>query len=241
MIAPSPSRARALAAATGFRAVIAAAAVTGVVIECVQGSVPLVLSFFTIWTNILVAAVFALSAARTWQRRPDVAPLWRGGALLFILITGLVFHLVLANPSSPFNVTAELDKLTGAKAVANQLLHTVTPIGAALDFLLLTTPRTLRPRHAVQWLAYPLAYVTFALVRGALLAPGTKGRYPYPFIDVAQYGYARVALNAAVLGLFFYALGLALVATDRFRRASPLAVDPARENRISSPAGGPLK
>ncbi|MFD3780941.1 Pr6Pr family membrane protein [Streptomyces sp. NPDC058612] len=238
---PPPPRPFARAAATGFRAVIAAAAATGIVIECVQGSVPLVLSFFTIWTNILVAAVFGLSAARTWQRRPDIAPLWRGGVLLFILVTGLVFHLVLANPSSPFNVVAELSELSGAKAVANQLLHTVTPIGAVLDFLLLTAPRTLRPGHALQWLAYPLAYVTFVLVRGALLAPGTQGRYPYPFVDVAQYGYARVALNAAVLGLAFYALGLALVAADRFRRASPLAPDAGPVNRISSPAGGPLK
>ncbi|MFD7915354.1 Pr6Pr family membrane protein [Streptomyces sp. NPDC059752] len=97
-----------------------------------------------------------------------------GRVLLFILITGLVFHLVLANPSSPFNVVADLDRLTGARAVANQLLHTVTPAGALLDFLLLTTPRTLRPRHAALWLAYPLAYVTFALLRGALLAPAPR-------------------------------------------------------------------
>lgn len=101
-------------------------------------------------------------------------PLWRGGVLLFILVTGLVFHLVLANPSSPFNVVEDLDKLTGAKAVSNQLLHTVTPIGAVLDFLFLTAPRRLRPRHAAQWLAYPLAYVVFALIRGALLSPAPR-------------------------------------------------------------------
>ncbi|MFI8499077.1 Pr6Pr family membrane protein [Streptomyces sp. NPDC085524] len=224
-----------------FRALIAAAAVVGVGIELTHGSIPVVLSFFTVWTNIAVAVVFSLSAARTWQRRPDVDPLCRGGVLLFILITGLVFHLVLANASSPFNVLAELDGLTGAKAVASQLLHTVTPIGAVLDFLLLTAPGTLRPRHALQWLAYPLAYVTFALIRGALLPPGAKARYTYPFIDVAQYGYGRVALNALVLGILFYALGLALVAADRYRPASPLAPRPARENRISSQAAGPLK
>uniref|UniRef100_A0AAU2JQN3 Pr6Pr family membrane protein n=1 Tax=Streptomyces sp. NBC_00049 TaxID=2903617 RepID=A0AAU2JQN3_9ACTN len=224
-----------------FRALIAAAAVVGVLVECAYGSVPVVLSFFTVWTNILVAVVFTLSAVRAWQRRPDLDPLYRGGVLLFILITGLVFHLVLANPSSPFNVVEELDKLSGAKAVANQLLHTVTPIGAVLDFLLLTAPRTLRPRHAAQWLAFPLAYVTFALIRGALLSPGTRTRYTYPFIDVAQYGYGRVALNAVVLGIAFYALGLALVAADRYRPASPLAPRPLRENRISSPAAGPLK
>ncbi|AWZ04334.1 MULTISPECIES: Pr6Pr family membrane protein [unclassified Streptomyces] len=216
-----------------FRALIAAAALTGLVIECAYGSMPVVLSFFTIWTNILVAVVFALSAVRVHRGEPDVGPLWRGGVLLFILVTGLVFHLVLANPSSPFNVVEELDELSGAKAVANQLLHTVTPVCAVLDFLFLTAPRTLRPRHAAQWLAYPLAYVVFALVRGALLDPGAPARYTYPFIDVAQYGYARVALNALVLGIGFYALGLALVAADRHR--------PPRENRISSPAEGPLK
>ncbi|WP_328300011.1 Pr6Pr family membrane protein [Streptomyces sp. NBC_00435] len=216
-----------------FRALIAAAALTGLVIECAYGSVPVVLSFFTIWTNILVAVVFALSAVRAHRREPDVAPLWRGGVLLFILITGLVFHLVLANPSSPFNVVEDLAELSGAKAVANQLLHTVTPIGAVLDFLLLTTPRTLHPRYAAQWLAYPLLYVAFALARGALLSPDVPSRYTYPFIDAAQYGYARVALNALVLGAAFYALGLALVLADRYR--------PPRENRISSPAEGPLE
>ncbi|MGP3687002.1 Pr6Pr family membrane protein [Streptomyces sp. IBSNAI002] len=224
-----------------FRTLICAAAVTGVVIECAYGSVPVVLSFFTIWTNIAVAVVFGLSAVRAWRGRPDVAPLHRGGVLLFILVTGLVFHLVLANPASPFNTAEDLDKLTGAKAAANQLLHTVTPVGAALDFLLLTAPRTLRPRYALQWLAFPLAYVTFALVRGALLAPGTKTRYTYPFIDVAQYGYGRVALNSFVLGILFYALGLALVAVDRRRPVPPLAGRAPRENRISSPAEGPLK
>ncbi|MFD5415766.1 Pr6Pr family membrane protein [Streptomyces nojiriensis] len=224
-----------------FRGLIAAAAVAGVAIDCAYGSVPVVLSYFTIWTNILVAVVLGLSAARARRRRPDVAPLYRGGVLLFILVTGLVFHLVLANPSSPFNVVAELDRLTGARAAANQLLHTVTPAGALLDFLLLTAPRTLRPRHAALWLAYPLAYVTFALLRGALLAPGTARRYTYPFIDAARYGYAHVTLNALVLGAAFYALGLALVTSDRFRPTPPLAPRPLRENRISSPARGPLK
>ncbi|CAM5537721.1 Pr6Pr family membrane protein [Streptomyces avidinii] len=224
-----------------FRGLICAAAVVGLVIDFVYGSVPVVLSYFTIWTNILVAVVLGVSAARARQRRPDVAPLYRGGMLLFILITGLVFHLVLANPSSPYNVVAELDRLTGARSVANQLLHTVTPVGALLDFLLLTAPRTLRPRHAAQWLAYPLAYVTFAMARGALLTPGTGRRYPYPFIDAAQYGYARVTVNALVLGAAFYALGLVLVAADHYRRPSRLAPRPPRENRISSPARGPLK
>lgn len=74
MITPAAARLPTVA----FRALIAAAALTGLVIECAYGSVPFVLSFFTIWTNILVAIVFTLSAVRAHRREPDVAP--SGGA-----------------------------------------------------------------------------------------------------------------------------------------------------------------
>ncbi|MEV4944245.1 Pr6Pr family membrane protein [Streptomyces sp. NPDC053755] len=222
--------------AAAFRALIALAAATGVVIECVLGSVPVVLSFFTIWSNIAVAVVFALSALRAWNGRPPLPALWTGGVLLCIGVVGLVFHLVLANESSAFNQAAEIAGLRGGKAVANQLLHTVTPIGAALDWLVLTLPGALRWRHAAQWLAAPAAYLAFALTRGALLSPDARTRYTYPFLDVAEHGYASVLLNAAVLGLVFYAVGLLIVGLDRVRPAVRL-----RENRISSQSAGGLK
>ncbi|WP_424213009.1 Pr6Pr family membrane protein [Streptomyces sp. BI20] len=222
--------------AATVRGALAGAAAVGVGIECAYGSVPTVLSYFTIWTNILVAVVFGVSAARAARGRPDLSPALRGGVLLFILVTGLVFHLVLDNPASPYNVTAAIDGLTGPKAVANQLLHTVTPIGAALDFLLLTPARRLRPRHAALWLAYPAAYLGFALTRGALLAPDSPNRYPYPFVDVTRYGYGSVLVNALVLGAGFLLLGLLLTTADRFRPAVSLP-----GNRISSPAEGRLQ
>ncbi|MFE5810196.1 hypothetical protein [Streptomyces sp. NPDC056491] len=53
-----------------FRTLVCAAAVVGLVIECAYGSVSVVLSYFTIWTNILVAVVLGLSAARAWRRLP---------------------------------------------------------------------------------------------------------------------------------------------------------------------------
>ncbi|MGW3322568.1 hypothetical protein [Streptomyces virginiae] len=56
-----------------FRAPVCAAAVVGVVIDCVYGSVPVVLSYFTIWTNILVAVVLGVSATRAWRRRAPCA------------------------------------------------------------------------------------------------------------------------------------------------------------------------
>ncbi|WP_225798962.1 Pr6Pr family membrane protein [Streptomyces sp. NK15101] len=222
--------------AAAFRGLIALSAVTGLVIECAYGNVLVVLSFFTVWSNILVAVVLGLGAARAWTRRPPLPALWTGGTLLCISVVGLVFHLVLDNEASEFNQAAEIARLSGGRAVANQLLHTVTPIGTALDFLLLTAPGGLRWRHAAQWTALPGLYFAFALVRGALLSPDAPTRYTYPFLDVAVHGYGGVLVNAVVLGAAFYALGLVIVGLDRIRPAPGPA-----EYRISSERARGLK
>ncbi|MEU7578690.1 Pr6Pr family membrane protein [Streptomyces sp. NPDC041068] len=244
MIAPIPTGVPAEAVvppvrrpvAAAFRTLIALAAVTGIVIDLAIGSPPQVLSYFTIQSNVVVAVVFGMSAWRAWRGRPPLPPWMTGGTLLFISITGLVYHLVLANDSSGFSMTGDIAAQSGWHSVSNQLLHTVTPIGVALDWLLLTRPGGLRLRHAGLWLLYPLAYLAFALARGALMSPGSTARYPYPFLDVDDHGYAGVLGNGVVFGLAFYALALLVVGLDRIRP------DPrGRENRISSPGAGPLK
>jgi hypothetical protein len=220
-----------------FRALLCLAAVTGIVIDLVLGDPLRVPVYFTIQSNALLAVAAGWSAVRAWQGRAPLSPRLTGGALLFIAITGLVYHLILANTSSGFSMTEDPDHtLTGWREVSNQLLHTVTPLGAVLDWLLLTAPGGLLLRHAAQWLLYPAAYLTFALVRGAALAPDATARYPYPFLDVAQHGYAGVTTNALVLGLAFYALALTLVALDHVRPDLR-----ARKNRISPERAGGLK
>ncbi|MET9546998.1 Pr6Pr family membrane protein [Streptomyces sp. NPDC006627] len=219
-----------------LRALIALAAVTGVTIDLVTGSPLRVLSYFTVQSNLLVAVVLGLSARRAWRGHRPLPPWVTGGTLLFIATTGLVYHLVLANGPGGFSMTGDAASMAGWHSYANQLLHTVTPIGVALDWLLLTRPGGLRPRHAALWLLYPVAYLTFALTRGALMPPTSPARYPYPFLDVDAHGYAGVLTNALTLGAAFYALALLTITLDRVR---PEPRGP--ENRISSQAAGPLK
>ncbi|MGW1076552.1 Pr6Pr family membrane protein [Streptomyces sp. NPDC002537] len=227
-----PTGRRPIAAA--FRALVALAALTGIVLDAIDSTdLGRLFSYFTIQSNIMVAIAFAWSAHRAWTARPALSPRITGGALLYISITGLVFHFVLSNDSSGFSMTSERTPL---ESIANQLLHTVTPVAAALDWLLLTAPGGFLLRHAWQWLAYPFLYLPFALIRGAFLDPGTEGRYPYPFLDVGLHGYAGIATNAVVFGLAFYALALTLVLLDRVR---PHLRTPG--NRISSLGSGPLK
>ncbi|MCX5207308.1 Pr6Pr family membrane protein [Streptomyces sp. NBC_00237] len=227
-----PPRRRPYAAV--FRALLCAAAVTGIVIDMTVGDPLQVPIYFTIQSNALLALALGWSAHRAWTGRPPLSPRITGGTFLFIAITGLVYHLILANDSSGFSMTG--DALSGWRALSNQLLHTVTPIGAALDWFLLTAPGGLLFRYAAQWLLYPAAYFAFALIRGALLSPDAAARYPYPFLDVTAHGYAGIAMNALVLGLAFYALAIGLVALDRVRP------DLRRHgNRISPERAGGLK
>ncbi|MGW6210773.1 Pr6Pr family membrane protein [Streptomyces sp. NBC_00198] len=224
-----------------FRILVALAAAAGVAIDVKLGSPVRVLSYFTIQTNLLVALVFAASARRAWSARRPLPGVLTGGTLIYISITGLVYHLLLANESSPFSMTGGGDTLSGWHAVANHLLHTVTPIAVVLDWLLLTRPAPLAFRNAVTWLLYPLAYLVFSLARGAAIPPGNPVRYLYPFVDVERHGYAGVLGNTAILGVAFYALALLIVAVDHVRP------DPVRrrvrglENRISSPGTSGLK
>jgi hypothetical protein len=60
--------------------------------------------------------------------------------------------------------------------------------------------------HAFKWLAYPAAYLVYALLRGSI-----EGFFPYFFIDVKQLGPGRVAINCAGMLLVFVITGLLFI------------------------------
>lgn len=214
-----PPARRPLAAA--FRLLVALAAAAAVAVELALGSPLRTLSHFAIQSNILLALVLTLSARRAWTARRPLPSALTGATLLYVVITGLVYHLLLANEASPFALpgvlTGEAADPTGWHAITNQVLHTATPIAALLDWLLLTAPGRLRLRQAASWLLYPLTYLAITFIRGELLLPGTSARYLYPFLDVERHGYRSVLGNALLIGLAIYALALLLVALDHAR------------------------
>ena len=163
--------------------------------------------FFTILTNVLVGATSAALALHP-ERRSRLFAVLRLDAIMGIAVTAAVYHSVLSG----------LYDLRGAEAVANQLFHTVVPTLALVGWALFG-PRGLVDRGVVALsLVYPLAWLAFTLVRGAII-----GWYPYPFTDVAELGYAQVALNCLLVTALFLVLAAAALALDRVldRRAVP--------------------
>ncbi|MGW6463984.1 Pr6Pr family membrane protein [Streptomyces rubiginosohelvolus] len=220
--------------ATALRTLACAAAVAGPAIAVASGYTPPPLIHFTVLANLLVAVAFGWSAVRSWRGAPPLPPYLQGGVLLLAAITALMHHLVLVNyPETPAPGA-------GWSLAATLLLHTVTPLAVAADWLLLTAPRTLRLAHIPLWLTAPAAYLGLVLTRGALLSPGSPTRYPYPFLDVDTYGYTGTLTQALALGLLFTALASLITAVDHIRPNVAGWIQ-HRGNRISPPAAGGLK
>lgn len=190
---------------------VAAIAWIGLVVQCFvlfrQNSSLLltlwiVFGFFTITTNLLVAVVFSGIALDQSRLRSGWVV---AGTMLSILLVGIVYGLLLHG----------LNELSGGSAVANVLLHMVTPVVVPLYWLLFTQKGGLEWKHPLLWAIYPLAYLAYALVRGA-----ATGKYPYPFLNVAALGWQKVALNALCIAAGFLLAGFAIVWLDR-RAAKP--------------------
>jgi hypothetical protein len=149
--------------------------------------------YFTITTNLLIAIVFTgIAAGRSAFAESSLV----GSTSLFILLVGVIYGLLLHG----------LTELSGGSAVANVLLHMVTPILVPVFWLAFIPKGQLRRRDPLRWAVYPLGYLFYALVRGEF-----TDRYPYPFISVNALGWSRTILNAGIIAAAFLAASWAFV------------------------------
>ena len=136
-----------------------------------------VISFFTIQSNVLAGVV---SAQLALDPRRDGA-VWRAvrlAALVGITVTGVVYSTVLARIHEPRGWD---------QTVSNAVVHYLVPVLMVLGWLLFGP----RPRIDASTIAraavWPVGWLGYTLVRGEL-----TDWYPYPFVDAATQGYARV-------------------------------------------------
>ncbi len=147
-------------------------------------------SFFTNLSNIFAAAVLLYVAVRpTASARADVI---RGAAVTYLAVTFLVFALLLRD------LTEELGIL---RPWINMVLHQLMPVVLMADWLLHPPRRPVGARKVLLWLAFPVLYVCYSLVRGPF-----ADWYPYPFLDPREPGgYAAVAAYSVGIAAVFLA------------------------------------
>lgn len=162
-------------------------------------------SFFTVQSNIAVAITTGMLAWRP-DRSSTIFRVFRLDAVICIAVTGVVFHLALAS----------LQELTGWDALADAILHTISPIVCVLGWLVFGPRGRLDDRVVRFAILAPLCWLGYALVYGAT----TKDRhgnhyYAYPFMNVEVHGYVVALIRCALVAVLFLALAYGALFLDR--------------------------
>jgi hypothetical protein len=172
-----------------------------------MGAVPAaiwkMLLFFTIIANLLAAIVMTGIAL---GRRGFGTPVLVGGVTIAMLLVGVVYALLLRG----------LLELSGGAALADLLLHSVTPVLVPLYWIAFAPKGGLAWRDPLVWAGLPIVYFGYALLRGAV-----EGVYPYPFMNVTRIGWGATLANALAMAIGFLVTGFLLVWLDRRLARTP--------------------
>ena len=184
-----------------LRAAIVACVVAALVLVEVTSSrgVGWRLITFTYQANLLAAAYFGWTLV---SPRADARIAWRGAVVLYLVLAGVVWNLLLTEHSMGYTP-------------ANFLLHVAVPVLALADWLLVGRDgAALRWWQPLVWLTYPAGYLLLAL----LVLNDLGRRAPYYFLDPGSVGAGVVALNVGALAAGVLASGYVLLALHRGAR-----------------------
>ena len=164
------------------------------------------LTTFTYQANVLAGGYYLYGL---FSPRADSRAGIRGAVLLYVVVAGVIWNLLLTDYSMGYTA-------------ANILLHIVVPVLVIVDWLVVEPgQRIVRWWQPLAWLGYPAAYAVLAL----LVLNSAGRRAPYFFLDPASVGMAVVATNIGLLAAFILVLGYGIWAFGRPRRAQANPVD----------------
>lgn len=160
--------------------------------------------YFTIQSNLILAAVYALTTDPSFRkpRYERGLALARACATSYMVVVGIVYALLLAPLGAAGGVPLPW---------ANFILHILIPIYAVVDWLFVGDRDRIPFRSLWVAAVYPLLWCGVVLVRGA-----TDGWVPYPFLDPAN-GYGSVFLYVAIIAVTVVAVAALVFWASRWR------------------------
>ena len=148
-------------------------------------------SYFTIQSNFIAATVYLISAflLLTNSRLGAWFGWLRGAAVLYMLVTGLVYTLLLQNASDAHAALGFNWR--------NFVLHQIGPLFILAQWLLWPAIKAISVRQALLWMIFPIIWLIYTFIRA-----GFTGWYPYPFLDPS--------LAGGTGGVILYVIGIAI-------------------------------
>lgn len=168
-------------------------------------------SFFTIWTNILIAIYFTVigmkknSELQQFFERPGVLT----ANAVYITLVGSIYHILLTSVWTPH----------GLAKVVNEFLHTIIPLYVIVFWVLYEKKSELKWEQILRWLIFPLSYLFIAMARGYF-----SGWYPYPFFDLNKLTLVHLTINIVALLAYFIFLAALLIGIGKFQASRKKSV-----------------
>lgn len=160
------------------------------------------LSYFTIWSNVVVAVSVTGLVARPVRDSAGWRVLRLSG-LLMITVTAIVYQVLLA----PTAIVEGWSRLT------DPILHVVTPLVTIVVWAVWGPRGWIERREVGLALVVPLAWIGWMLARGAVV-----DAYPYDFANVAERGVGPVAVTLALILVFGLLVAAAYAGLERVLR-----------------------
>ena len=131
-------------------------------------------SYFTMLSNLIAAGVFITAAVLIIRKKPvgDWFRLVRGGAVLYMLVTGIVYTVLLKD-----NVDANAALAFDWKSF---ILHQFGPIFIVSWWLLWPSAKPISSREAWWWLVFPVAWVIYTFIRASFSLVGIHTLFSTP-------------------------------------------------------------
>ncbi len=163
-------------------------------------------SYFTNLSNLFAAVVMLIGAISLIRHRKPTATddLVRGSSVAGMAVVCIVYITLLRH-----------NDLGSLMPWVNAVTHYVMPIAVVLDWLYQPPKSNLDYKQIQYWLIFPLSYLAYTLVRGAIV-----GWYPYPFLNSANVGgYGGVLLYSLAITILFLVVSVVLITLGkRLRR-----------------------
>ena len=178
--------------------------------------------YFTVQSNLLVA--FVLIWMLSGARRPAWFAQLRGAASAYIILTGLIYAILLAEPHEVWSWDITF---------TNLMHHRIVPVMMAIDWLLVASTQPLRIRKVWTWMLYPLGYLACCWIRW-----GIEGWVPYPFLDPDIHGIQGL-IPATGQILVAFVVGIYVTAFLSRLTHPPIAELAKQDARPTPPASAP--
>ncbi|MGH2623105.1 MAG: Pr6Pr family membrane protein [Sphingobacterium sp.] len=164
-------------------------------------------SFFTVQSNFIAAGTYLLAAIsiitntqlRGWFRY------LRGGAVLYMMVTGIVYTVLLRDTGVNPN--------PGHFDWSNFILHQFGPFFIVIWWLLWPSRLAVSSVESLRWLIFPFLWLIYTFVRASF-----TGWFPYPFLNPDMVGGAYgVSLYVVGITIFILLLSQLLAWISRAR------------------------